>query len=38
MVAKRYFASSSPYKVVKGNCRVCEIPNGFLACKVMSRH
>ena len=28
----------SPYKLVKSKCRVCEVPNGFFACKVVSRH
>ena len=28
----------SPYKLVKSKCRVCEVPNEFLTCKVVSHH
>ena len=38
MVAERFLPVLSPYKLVKSKCQVCEVPNRFLACKVVSRH
>ena len=36
---KRFFASTErSYKLVKSKCRVGEVPNGILACKVVSHH
>ena len=38
MVAERFLPVLSPYKLIKSQCRVCKVPNGFLVCKVVSRH
>ena len=38
MVADIFLPVLSPYKLIKSQCRVCEVPNGFLACKVVSHH
>ena len=35
---KEFSPVLSPYKLVKSKCQFCEVPNGFLACKVVSRH
>ena len=35
---KRFLPVLSPYKLVKSKCRVCEVPNGVLECKVVSHH
>ena len=38
MVAEDVLPVLSPCKLVKSKCRVCEVPNGFLACIVVSHH
>ena len=35
---KEFSPVLSPYKLVKSKCQFCEVPNGFLAFKVVSRH
>ena len=35
---KEFSPVLSPYKLVKSKCQFCEVPNGFLACKVVSHH
>ena len=35
---KEFSPVLSPYRLVKSKCQLCEVPNGFLACKVVSRH
>ena len=37
MVAKDFSPVLSPYIFVKSKCRVCGVPNGCFACKVVSR-
>ena len=34
MVAKRFFTSTEP--LIIGKCRVSEVPNGLLACKMVN--
>ena len=35
---KEFSPVLSPYKLVKSTCQFCEVPKGFLACKVVSHH
>ena len=38
MVTKDFSPVLSPYKLVTSKYRVYGVPNGFLACKVVSHH